>query len=74
MNQAERVIEKLGGAPNAARILGKPKSTVLSWKYAGMIPAWQQQPCLDAARREGLPLEPADFFDPPAGGASESAA
>ena len=46
-----------------AAILNIPPSTVQSWKYAGVIPARRQAEVLDAARREGVVLTHADFFE-----------
>ncbi len=47
-----------------AGLLGVPPSTVQSWKDAGVIPARRQGEVLDAARREGIDLGHADFFEP----------
>ena len=64
MTYAERIVEKFGGTRPMAGRLGVPPSTVQSWKDAGVIPARRQGEVLDAARREGIDLTHADFFEP----------
>lgn len=38
MNYAKRIIDRMGGPTKAARLIGKPTSTVKSWCEAGSIP------------------------------------
>jgi hypothetical protein len=64
MNIAIRIIDLLGGTRPAARALGRPASTVQSWKVRGLIPAQDQPKVLAAARALGVDLQPADFFPP----------
>ena len=65
--QARRIIEKFGGITALARALDKQTlpSVVQGWNDRGFIPARRQQEVLDAARRLGIDLTPADFFDLP---------
>ena len=71
MKPAEQIIEKFGGISACAKILGhRNPTTVQGWKERGFIPARQQREVLEAARREGIDLDPADFFEPPAKRAS----
>lgn len=50
-----------------AAVLGKPVSTVHSWKVRGSIPDQSKGEILGKAKEAGLPLGPSDFFpDPPA--------
>lgn len=64
MKTAELIIERFGGTRALARVLGKPPTTVQSWKDAGHIPAKHQGDVLAAATANGIPLTPADFFPP----------
>ncbi|HND51982.1 MAG TPA: hypothetical protein PLV92_06280 [Pirellulaceae bacterium] len=70
-NSAAHVITKLGGIKPTARLAGVSIHAVYGWTYAGRIPAKRQRALLDAARAEGLALEPADFFHD---GAADAAA
>lgn len=64
MNTAENVILKFEGMAALARALGhKNPTTVQGWKQRGVIPARQIPGVLDAAKREGIDLSYADFFD-----------
>lgn len=63
MNAAERIIAKFGGIRPMARIVGLAPNSVQNWKRTGLIPASRQQGLLELARREGIELEPADFFE-----------
>lgn len=67
---AQHVIDKCGGARRVAELLQINPASVYRWPRArddnrganGLIPmerAWQ---LLEEARRAGIPLEPADFF------------
>jgi hypothetical protein len=61
--KAAYIIELFGGVSALARALGhKWPTTVQGWKNRGIIPAHAQQDVLDAAKREGINLTPADFF------------
>lgn len=65
MNQAEQIIQRFGGLSALAKALGGiPVSTVQGWKERGIIPAGRQADVLNAARSNGVALEPADFFPP----------
>lgn len=63
MAYAESIIGKLGGTRKAASALNIPPTTVQSWKKKGLIPAQHQGKVLETARRLGIDLKPADFFD-----------
>lgn len=71
MTIAERVIQKMGGPTKVSEITGVVVSQVHRWKWSkekggtgGLVPAPHQQPLLDYARQNALPLTPADFFEP----------
>ena len=73
MNQAERIIERFGGLSALARTLGhKHATTVQGWKERGYVPARQQAEVLEAAKREGIDLDPADFFESSDGDPAET--
>lgn len=57
------IIDKFGGQVPMAAATGVDQSTIAHWKRRGIIPARQQQKILDAARRLGIAISPADFFD-----------
>jgi len=74
-NPATRVITKVGkgdfskGLALVKQWTGLHESRIYRWTYersrggtGGLIPAQHQQTILEAARREGVALEPADFF------------
>lgn len=59
----DRIVDLFGGLTPMARALGhRHPSTVQGWKARGVIPARQQAQVLEAAKRHGVPLQPADFF------------
>ena len=71
-NPASRIIEKCGGPKPTAEMVGVSISRVHRWTYSkerggtgGIVPSGHQQRLLDEARKRGIPLEPADFFDLP---------
>lgn len=73
MNQAERILAKFQCHPDPqkrtqnaiAEACGVSQSTVAMWKARGRIPGTQQDAVLAGARKAGINLEPADFFDLP---------
>lgn len=67
MTYAKKLVQTFGGVRAMARKLGVPVSTVQNWKTRGLIPASRQGRVLSVARKLGLPIEPADFFEAPAG-------
>ena len=73
MTPVERIIKKFGTQERLAGALGCRQSVIAGWKRRGVIPAQQQPRVLDAARRENIPLAPADFFDMAPDGAAETA-
>ena len=75
MNTAEPIIAKFGGLSAMAAALGhRNPSTVQGWKERGIIPARQQPLVLQAARRLGIDLSPADFIQELPAPQSEAAA
>ncbi len=63
MNVATRIVERFGGTRALARAIGKPPSTVQSWKDSGLIPAQHQAAVLAAAKKAALGLSTDDFFE-----------
>lgn len=63
MSTASRIIDLFGGTRPAARKLELAVSTVQGWKLQGYIPAQRQQRVLDTARRHGIAVTPASFFE-----------
>lgn len=56
-----QVIERFG-AGQLAKCLGLPRSTVYSWRDAGIIPAKHHAQILAAAKEAGVELSPSDFI------------
>lgn len=59
----ERIIAKFGSQQRVAELLGIWQTAVSGWVRRGAIPARRQEELLAIARREGIPLEPSDFFE-----------
>ena len=55
---------KLGGTCAMAELLGKPPSTVQSWKAAGRIPAAEQPLVIERARGAGYEISADDVVWP----------
>ena len=72
-SQAHRIIAKFGTQVSLASALGIGQSTIAAWKRRGFIPVRQQSAVLTAARRLGIDLKPADFFDDTASAAGVAA-
>ncbi len=64
MTYAKRLVQTFGGVRAMARKLEVPASTVQNWKTRGLIPAARQGRVLRVGQRLGLPVAPADFFEP----------
>ena len=62
----ENVIRKFGSQQRVAELLGIWQTAVSGWVRRGAIPTKRQEELLAIARREGLELDPADFFVEPA--------
>jgi len=67
---AAHVIDKCGGIPETAELVGRDRSTVNRWMRpketggtGGLVPAEHQQTLLDRAREKGIDLTPNDFFE-----------
>lgn len=56
------MIDRFGGVTALSKELGRPTTTVQSWKRRGVIPARQQPRVLAAARRKGIKLGPEDLI------------
>lgn len=61
MPKASDIIDKFGGQSALARLLNKRQSTIRHW-YVNGIPAKWQKPLLDLAEKQGINLQPDDFF------------
>lgn len=53
MNTEPTLFDRLGGIRPMAEMLGKPPSTIQSWKTVGRIPAHEQPEVLEKARAAG---------------------
>lgn len=81
-NAASRVVAKFGGCQAVADILGIHVSRCYRWTYpkgerggtGGRVPSHQQHQLLIEARKRGIDLSPADFFERPAGGVQSQGA
>ena len=62
MSYVRRIIDQFGGVRPMAATIGKPVSTVHSWKMRGSIPDHIKPLILSSAQSEGIDLKPADFF------------
>lgn len=62
MTQAEHIIRAFGGVRPMATAIGKPPSTVQSWKDSGFIPARHQPGILEAGQSLSPPLTASDFL------------
>jgi len=69
---AQGIIAKLGGLRRAANITALPSSTVQYWHDCGFIPSRRAKEVLEAAWKHGIPLEPHEFVEQPAGVARPS--
>ena len=58
----EHIIRKFGSQARVAELLGIWQTAVSGWVRRGAIPSRRQEELLAIARREGIDLEPADFF------------
>jgi hypothetical protein len=63
MSIASEIIEKFGGQSALARLMGKSQSTIQNWVAKGTIPTKWQQPILELAQKQGIDLQPKDFFE-----------
>lgn len=70
MTPAERIIEKCGGKARVAKLAGVHVTRVHRWTLpkeqggtGGLVPTKRQQALLDNARKEGIDLSTADFFE-----------
>ena len=58
----EDVISRFGSQQRVAELLGIWQTAVSGWVRRGAIPAKRQEQLLTIAQREGVKLEPEDFF------------
>lgn len=70
----EHVINRFGSQQRVADLLGIWQTAVSGWVRRGAIPARRQQQLLTIAQREGVDLEPADFFGIPSNGLDDAPA
>lgn len=70
----DRVIGKFGTQADAAAVVGLSQTAIAMWKKRRQIPSNHIATMLAAARDRGIDLTPADFFDPPPGPATTTAA
>ena len=68
---AETVIHICGGVSETARLSGRSTISVRRWTYpeerggtGGLVPSKAQKVLLEAARSEGVPLQPEHFHEP----------
>lgn len=64
MDHGTDLFTKLGGIRRAAALLGKPPSTVQSWKNAGRIPSQEQPEVIERAHAAGIPITADDVVFP----------
>jgi hypothetical protein len=64
MDTQHTLFDRLGGIRKAADLLGKPPSTVQSWKTAGRIPSSEQPHVLQTAREAGIEITERDVIFP----------
>jgi crotonyl-CoA carboxylase/reductase len=63
--QVEQVIARFGSQQRVAELLGIWQTAISGWVRRGAIPARRQEELLAIARRDGIALEPSDFFETP---------
>ena len=62
MSYVDQIVTRFGGVRALARLIGKPVSTVASWKDRGSIPDKEKPTVLGAGNSAGIALKPEDFF------------
>jgi hypothetical protein len=62
MSYVNHIVQRLGGTRAAARLLGRPSSTVDSWVRRASIPDRHKPEIVEKAAGAGIALDPADFF------------
>lgn len=62
--QKPTLFDRLGGIRKMADLLGKPPSTVQSWKNAGRVPSHEQHALIEKARAAGHDLAAEDVVYP----------
>jgi len=62
MNYVAQIVSAFRGVRSLATALGRPVSTVQSWKVRGSIPDEHKPAVLSIAEANGLGLTKADFF------------
>lgn len=63
--QAKRIIERFGGVSRLTKALGEGyyPTLISNWRRGkGFIPSEYHQAIYEAAKRDGVPLEPSDFL------------
>lgn len=64
MDDNSTLFDRLGGIRKAADLLGKPPSTVQSWKNSGRIPSHEQPLVIERAKEAGIPVSAEDVVFP----------
>lgn len=64
MSKPQNLFERLGGIRGMADLLGKPPSTVQSWKNVGRVPAHEQPDVLAKAEAAGIAVTAQDVVFP----------
>lgn len=62
MSYVPNIISKFGGVRPMARAIGKPVSTVQSWKDRGSIPDDSKVDVMRVAQSSGIEIGLVDFF------------
>jgi hypothetical protein len=62
MSYVDLIVAKFGGLRRMAAHLGRPVSTVQSWKARGSIPDSAKPSVLMGAKAAGIDLRPEHFF------------
>lgn len=62
MSNLDPIFAVFGGVRPMSRAIEKPPTTVQSWKDSGRIPQQHWIAIIDAAKIEGVTLEPGQFL------------
>ena len=71
MSYVDGIVTKFGGLRRMAALLGRPVSTVQSWKARRSIPDSAKPTVLARAKEIGIDLRPEHFFPGIEGGPAE---
>ncbi|MBD3762615.1 carph-isopro domain-containing protein [Rhizorhabdus sp.] len=62
MTQIASVLSRFGNVRETAEKIGRAPSVIQYWRSTGRIPAQAQNSVLEAARRHGIKLRPAELI------------